>query len=401
MRLGHAAGLRQRLAIAFAGVALATTVVVMALTFLISLYLVTSGATVVPPTLRAWVQHHLAHPGLGSIIAYAVLATIVLGVTVAAISSFATRRALSPLRQLAEAAQQLAGGDRSVRLEAAGHDELTELVERFNEMATSLEQTINELRLLGSRARQFAGDVSHELRTPLAAMTAVTDVLDEHALAGTDRSGQAARLVSQEIHHLNRLVEALIEISRFDAGTAQLVVDDVEVGTALRQSLKARGWSEDVVTEVETGLRCAIDPRRFDVIVANLVGNALRHGRPPVVVWIWSDQPQGDRLLHIEVRDHGDGISEDALPLVFNRFFKADSARGRSDGSGLGLAIAWENARLHGGSISAANHPGGGAVFVATLAPLPHESFYRSGPMPNDPSSGVGTMGLSSSGAEG
>jgi two-component system, OmpR family, sensor histidine kinase MtrB len=390
MRLGHAAGLRQRLAIAFAGVALATTVVVMALTFLISLYLVTSGATVVPPTLRAWVQQHLAHPGLGSIIAYGLLATIVLGLTVAAISSFATRRALSPLRQLTEAAQQLAGGDLSVRLAAAGHDELTELVERFNEMATSLEQTISELRLLGNRARQFAGDVSHELRTPLAAMTAVTDVLDEHALAGTDRSGQAARLVSQEIHHLNRLVEALIEISRFDAGTAQLVVDDVEIDTALQQSLKARGWSDDVVTDVESDLRCAIDPRRFDVIVANLVGNALRHGGPPVVVRIWSDEPATDRLLYIEVRDHGDGISEDALPLVFNRFFKADSARGRSDGSGLGLAIAWENARLHGGSISAANHAGGGAVFVATLAVLPHESFYRSGPMPNDPSSGAG-----------
>jgi two-component system sensor histidine kinase MtrB len=393
MRLGHAAGLRERLAIAFAGVALVTTVVVMALTFLISLYLVTSGATIVPPSLRAWVQQHLAHPGLGSIIGYALLATIVLGLTVAAISSFATRRALSPLRQLTEAAQQLAGGDLSVRLVAAGHDELTELVERFNEMAASLEQTINELRLLGNRARQFAGDVSHELRTPLAAMTAVTDVLDEHALAGSDRSGQAARLVSQEIHHLNRLVEALIEISRFDAGTAQLVVDDVEIGTALQQSLKARGWSDDVVTDVETGLRCAIDPRRFDVIVANLVGNALRHGRPPVVVRIWSDQAETDRLLHIEVRDHGDGMAEDALPLVFNRFFKADGARGRSDGSGLGLAIAWENARLHGGSISAANRADGGAVFVATLAVLPHENFYRSGPTPNDPSSGVGTTG--------
>jgi two-component system, OmpR family, sensor histidine kinase MtrB len=400
MRVGHAAGLRQRLAIAFAGVALATTVVVMALTFLISLYLVTSGATVVPPSLRSWVQRHLAHPGLGSIVAYAVLATIILGLTVAAISSFATRRALSPLRQLTEAAQQLAGGDLSVRLEAAGHDELTELVERFNEMATSLEQTIMELRLLGTRARQFAGDVSHELRTPLAAMTAVTDVLDEHALAVTDRSGQAARLVSQEIHHLNRLVEALIEISRFDAGTAQLVVDDVDVGTALQQSLKARGWSDEVVTDVQSGLRCVIDPRRFDVIVANLIGNALRHGSPPVAVRIWSDQPGQDKLLHIEVRDHGEGIAEDALPLVFNRFFKADSARGRSDGSGLGLAIAWENARLHGGTISAANQAGGGAVFAATLAVLPHESFYRSGPMPNEPSSDVDSTGPPASGPE-
>jgi len=333
---------------------------------------VTSGATLVPRGLRTWVQQHLAHPGLASIVGYAIVATVLLGATVAGISSFATRRALSPLRQLTEAAQQLAEGDFSVRLEAAGHDELTELVERFNEMATSLEHTVNELRLLGDRARQFAGDVSHELRTPLAAMTAVTDVLDEHALAGTDGSGQAARLVSQEIHHLNRLVEALIEISRFDAGTAELVVDDVEIGPALQRSLHARGWSEDVTTEVGAGLRLAIDPRRFDVIVANLVGNALRHGRPPVVVRIWSERVARATFLHIQVRDDGDGIPEEALPLVFNRFFKADSARGRSDGSGLGLAIAWENVRLHGGTIHVANQPGGGAAFDATLAIRPH-----------------------------
>jgi two-component system sensor histidine kinase MtrB len=373
MRLGHAAGLRRRLAIEFAGVALVTAVVVTALTFLTSLYLVTSGATVVPLGLRTWVQQHLAHPGPASLVAYSVLAIVILGVTVAVISSFATRRALAPLRELTEAAEQLAGGDLSVRLVAAGDDELTELVERFNEMATSLEDTIDELRLLGDRARQFAGDVSHELRTPLAAMTAVTDVLDEHAVAVTDRSGQAARLVSQEIHHLNRLVEALIEISRFDAGTAQLVVDDVEVGPALQRSLSARGWSDDVVTDVQHGLRCIVDPRRFDVIVANLVGNALSHGSPPVNVHIWSDQPERNKLLHIEVRDHGTGVAEEALPLVFDRFFKAGSARERSDGSGLGLAIAWENARLHGGSIAVANHMDGGAVFVATLSVPPPE----------------------------
>jgi two-component system sensor histidine kinase MtrB len=371
MRLGHAAGLRRRLTIEFAGVAAVTAVVVTILTFLTSLYLVTSGATIVPRSLRTWVQQHLAHPGLASLVAYAVLALIILGITVAITSLFATRRAMSPLGELTEAAQRLANGDLSVRLVATGDDELTELVDRFNEMATSLEHTINELRVLGDRARQFAGDVSHELRTPLAAMTAVTDVLDEHALAVTDRSGQAARLVSQEIHHLNRLVEALIEISRFDAGTAELVGDNVEIGPALQRSLRVRGWSDDVTTEVEQDLRCAIDPRRFDVVVANLVGNALSHGVPPVMVRIWSDQPEDARLLHIEVRDHGPGIPEEALPFVFNRFFKADDARGRSDGSGLGLAIAWENARLHGGSISAANHPDGGAVFTAVLRILP------------------------------
>lgn len=104
-----ATGLRRRLAIEFAGVALVTAVVVTALTFLTSLYLVTNGATVVPPGLRTWVQQHLAHPGPVSLVAYAVLAIVILGVTVAVISSFATRRALAPLRELTEAAEPLAG----------------------------------------------------------------------------------------------------------------------------------------------------------------------------------------------------------------------------------------------------------------------------------------------------
>ena len=102
-----------------------------------------------------------------------------------------------------------------------------------------------------------------------------------------------------------------------------------------------------------------MDRRRLDVIVANLVGNALKHGGAPVRVAV--------RPGVIEVSDNGPGIPEDALPHIFDRFYKADTARARSEGSGLGLAIAWENARLHGGTIEAAHAPEGGAVFTLRL----------------------------------
>ncbi|MDT7781890.1 MAG: two-component system, OmpR family, sensor histidine kinase MtrB, partial [Pseudonocardiales bacterium] len=104
-------------------------------------------------------------------------------------------------------------------------------------------------------------------------------------------------------------------------------------------------------------------PRRLDVIVANLVGNALRHGAPPVTVTLYVE---GSSLV-IMVADSGPGLSAEVLPHVFARFYKADSARGRSEGSGLGLAIAWENARLHGGTLVAQNRPGGGALFTLRL----------------------------------
>jgi two-component system, OmpR family, sensor histidine kinase MtrB len=217
-----------------------------------------------------------------------------------------------------------------------------------------------------ARARQFAGDVSHELRTPLTAMTAVTDILYEHpGLAGD--AATAARLVRQEVLHLNRLVEDLIEISRFDAGTAQLAADDIDVATAVDRCLHARSWTE-VSADVPAGLTVRLDRRRFDVILANLVGNALRHGALPVTVTAGL-QPdgQGGTRLTVDVRDHGDGLPPTAIPHLFDRLYKADTARARSQGSGLGLAIALENARLHGGRIDAGNHPGGGAIFTVSL----------------------------------
>jgi two-component system, OmpR family, sensor histidine kinase MtrB len=260
----------------------------------------------------------------------------------------------------------MSGGDLSVRIQPRGRDELAQLVTSFNEMASALEDKVGDLEQMEARARQFAGDVSHELRTPLTAMTAVVDILHEHA-GLTGDAAAAARLVGQEVKHLNRLVEDLIEISRFDAGTARLVTDETDVANAVIQCLRARGWSS-VSTDVPAGLAAGLDRRRFDVILANLVGNALRHGGPPVTVKasVQSDS-QGGWQLAVEVRDHGDGLPPTAIPRIFDRFYKADTARARSDGSGLGLAIAWENARLHGGHIHAGNHPDGGALFLVSL----------------------------------
>jgi two-component system, OmpR family, sensor histidine kinase MtrB len=299
-------------------------------------------------------------------LAFCLTAAGVLLAAIAGLAFAASRRVLLPVRRLARAAQRMSDGDLSVRIEPRGRDELARLVTSFNGMASALENKVGELQRMEARARQFAGDVSHELRTPLTAMTAVTDVLGENA-GLTGDAGAAARLVRQEILHLNRLVNDLIEISRFDAGTAQLVTDETGIATAIGRCLRARGW-EDVRASAPAGLTVCLDRRRFDVIIANLVGNALRHGGPPVTVTA-ALQPdgQGGQHLAVAVRDHGPGLPQAAIPHVFDRFYKADVARSRSEGSGLGLAIAWENARLHGGHIEAGNHPEGGAVFTVIL----------------------------------
>ncbi|MDF5754742.1 HAMP domain-containing sensor histidine kinase [Spongiactinospora sp. TRM90649] len=271
--------------------------------------------------------------------------TLFVGLTGALLSA---RRVLLPVRRLGSAARALGEGRLDTRLPVHGHDELARLTATFNESASALEKSVSELRALEAISRRFVADVSHELRTPLAAMTAVTDMLREEADRLPSEPAQAVRLVLGEIERLRVLVEHLIEASRLDAGTATLRVERVNVADALTDCLEMRGWADQVRLNVSEGLSFTLDPRRFDVILANLVGNALRHGAPPVLVSA-RGTPNG---LEVKVRDHGKGIPDEALPHVFDRFFKAEAGRARSEGSGLGLSIARANARLHGGTIS-------------------------------------------------
>ena len=281
-----------------------------------------------------------------------------------AVALLAARQVLRPVRALNTAASQLGRGRLDVRLRVKGSDELAQLGTTFNNTAAELERTVGSLRAMEADARRFVADVSHELRTPLAAMNAVTDVLDEDAGQLPADTAVAARLVSAETKRLTRLVQDLIEISRFDAGRAELRREELDVAAAVTDSLTARGWTpdDDLVADLPPGLTAHLDRRRLDIVVANLVGNALRHGAPPVEVQLRAD---GQDVV-LAVTDHGPGIPPDVLPHVFDRFTKADTARARSEGSGLGLSIARENARLHGGDIVAAN-TGTGARFELRL----------------------------------
>ncbi|WP_206185054.1 sensor histidine kinase [Thermoactinospora rubra] len=285
------------------------------------------------------------------------------------LASLATRGVLRPVRELGRAARLLGEGELRTRIEVRGSDELAEVARTFNDTAAELERHVKQLREMEADARRFVADVSHELRTPLAALAAVADVLDEQAARLPEPAGRAARLVSQETLNLTALVNDLIEISRFDSGVAALALNEVDVAELVRATLRTRGWSERVRTELPPAVTARLDPRRVDVILANLVGNALRHGEPPVSVRLSADP----HWIALEVRDHGPGLDAAVLPHVFDRFYKASAARARSEGSGLGLAIARENARLHRGDITVTNAPDGGAVFTLRLPRRAHD----------------------------
>ncbi|MFJ6868301.1 ATP-binding protein [Streptomyces termitum] len=279
---------------------------------------------------------------------------------------------LRPVRRLGEAARQLGEGKLDTRLRVTGADELSDLSRTFNSAAENLQKKVADMSAREESSRRFVADMSHELRTPLTALTAVTEVLEDEQDTLDPMIAPAVALVVSETRRLNDLVENLMEVTRFDAGTARLVLDDVDIADQITACVDARAWLDAVDLDAERGLMCRLDPRRLDVILANLIGNALKHGGSPVRVAVRTEPgPDGEDLV-IAVRDHGPGIPEEVLPHVFDRFYKASAQRPRSEGSGLGLSIAMENALIHGGTITAANSADedgavDGAVFVLRL----------------------------------
>ncbi|MGW4704390.1 ATP-binding protein [Streptomyces sp. NPDC004285] len=293
------------------------------------------------------------------------------------LAQVAATTVLRPVHRLGEAARQLGEGKLDTRLRVTGADELADLTRTFNSAAESLQKKVADMSAREESSRRFVADMSHELRTPLTALTAVTEVLEDEQDSLDPMIAPAVALVVSETRRLNDLVENLMEVTRFDAGTARLVLDEVDIADQITACIDARAWLDAVDLDAERGIVAPLDPRRLDVILANLIGNALKHGGSPVRVSVRTDEEE----LVIAVRDHGPGIPEDVLPHVFDRFYKASASRPRSEGSGLGLSIAMENALIHGGSITASNSVGedgkvDGAVFVLRL-PLDASGITR------------------------
>jgi two-component system sensor histidine kinase MtrB len=244
------------------------------------------------------------------------------------------------------------------------------LAESYNEMAGSIQSQIRQLEEFGALQRRFTSDVSHELRTPLTTVRMAADVL----FASRDELPAALRrsseLLVEELDRFEALLADLLEISRLDAGMADLVADQVDLnGVVMRAVDAVRGLAQESGTELElhvpTAVYAEVDSRRVERIVRNLVANAVDHGEGRTVrITLACD----DRSVAVAVRDQGLGLRPGEAGLVFNRFWRADSSRQRrSGGTGLGLSISLEDARLHGGWLQAWGEPGRGAVFRLTL----------------------------------
>jgi signal transduction histidine kinase len=300
------------------------------------------------------------------------LAATWLGVVLLAalVGRLLARRTLEPVARASEAARLMAGGRLDTRLPAGPADEFGAWAAAFNEMADALEAKIAELVAAQARERRFTSNVAHELRTPLAALVAEASLLSEQGGQLPAPARRPVELLVADVRRLRTLVDELMEISRLDAGTEPVQHRRVDVASIASALIGARGWQDKVA--VRGGpLHLITDPRRVERILANLIGNALEHSGRGVEVRTGTADAVGptgtaDPGGWVEIADAGPGIPAEHLPHIFDRFYKADTAR-TSAGSGLGLAIALENARLLGGTISVTSDVRLGSVFRLTL----------------------------------
>lgn len=299
------------------------------------------------------------------------LAGFALVALVLIIALIVTRQVVMPVRVAAETAGRLAAGDLSNRITVRGSDDIARLGQSFNDMADSLQRQIRRLEELSRLQRRFTSDVSHELRTPLTTIRMAAEYLHGSRTGFPPELSRAAELLHTELDRFEALLADLLEISRYDAGAAQLDSEPADIRGVVSASVAANAMlaerhdTEVTVIAPDGPITVDMDARRVERILRNLVGNALDHGvGKPVVVTIGVD----DDAVAVTVRDHGVGLRPGQAALVFNRFWRGDPSRSRlTGGTGLGLAIALEDARLHDGWLQAWGEPGRGAQFRLTL----------------------------------
>ena len=240
-------------------------------------------------------------------------------------------------------------------MKAGSDDEFGVVAGAFNSVADQLVAALTESRTAAGRQARFVADVSHELRTPTAALLASATALEDPSTRD-----EAAVRIAPQLRRLSNLTENLLELSRLDAGRAPVIGDDVDLADLAREVAAESG---DGVQSLGEPVEVRTDPVRVRSILTNLVSNAQRYGRPPVLVEVGATESGAE----VSVTDDGDGVPVDVRDRVFERFVRGDASR-HGEGSGLGLAIVAEVVADHDGTVNAGTSPTlGGARFTATF----------------------------------
>jgi signal transduction histidine kinase len=304
----------------------------------------------------------------GPTIALVATSVLVVGTTLIALVVFGPAR--RRLKAVQGATDRLGAGDLDARAPEQGGDEVTAVARSFNRMAEELSSRTRALEAADTTRRQLLADVSHELMTPLTAMRGYLETLSMTELdIDAPTRERYLQIVSEETHRLEHIVGDLLDLARLEGGGSTMRQERVDVAAlfdrvAARHENELRQRNVRLDFQVGAGAEHVIgDPDRLEQALQNLAANALRHTPDGGQITLTSgSDPRGVRLT---VRDTGPGIPREHLPLIFERFYKADAARKAAGGSGLGLSIVKAIVERHGGTITARNDHG--AIFDIVL----------------------------------
>jgi signal transduction histidine kinase len=302
-----------------------------------------------------------------------ILEAVIIGVAIAAVLSFIiSKPLLQPIIGMTKAAEAMAGGDFSRKIDVDSDDEIGILAQTFNDMAQRLMTTLEEIKKSETLRREFVANVSHELRTPLTSIRSYAETLTDYHDIPKEMENDFLHVILNESDRMTKIVQDLLELSRYDAGSSKLTVDTLSLEQSIRDvtdaiALEAKKHRHTVNVKLNKNLpHIKGDKARLEQVFLNILSNAVKYTPDGGTIDITSGRREG--AVWIRIKDNGIGIPKEDLLRIFDRFYRVDKARSRqSGGTGLGLSIAREIVVRHGGNIIIDSVPGEGTAVTVTL----------------------------------
>ena len=312
-----------------------------------------------------------------------ILEAVVIGFAISIVISLViSKTLLSPIQGMTKAAEAMADGDFSTKIRVESEDEIGILATTFNDMAMQIETMLEKLKNAEMLRREFVANVSHELRTPLTSIRTYAETISETEGIPQETEAEFLHVIINESDRMTKIVQDLLELSRFDSGNSKLSFERFSIEKSIRDvyaaiALEARKRGHVLNLELEWKLPMIIGDRaKVEQVLMNIITNALKYTPDGGKIDISGGRAGSD--IWVRIDDTGIGIPASDIARVFDRFYRVDKARSReSGGTGLGLSIAREIVTRHNGDISIESKAGAGTSVTIALPIEPADADER------------------------